>query len=44
MDADDGATDVLQDLEEEPDVNDWVEIFWGCFLVAIGLHLSLIHI
>ncbi len=38
MDADDGATDVLQDLEEEPDVNDWVEIFWGCFLVAIGLH------
>ena len=38
MDADDAATDVLQDLEEEPDVNDWVEIFWGCFLVAIGLH------
>ncbi len=23
---------------DEADVNDWVEIFWGCFLVAIGLH------
>ena len=31
MDADDGATDVLQDLEEEPDVNDWVEIFGVVF-------------
>jgi tellurite resistance protein len=38
MSADDGAAAVLLDLEEEPDVNDWVEIFWGCFLVAIGLH------
>ena len=33
-----GASDVLLGLEDEPDVNDWVEIFWGCFLVAIGLH------
>ncbi len=33
-----GASNVLLDLEGEPDVNDWVEIFWGCFLVAIGLH------
>lgn len=33
-----GASNVLLGLEDEPDVNDWVEIFWGCFLVAIGLH------
>ncbi|MBI32141.1 MAG: hypothetical protein CMB72_06175 [Euryarchaeota archaeon] len=33
-----GASEVLFGLEDEPDVNDWVEIFWGCFLVAIGLH------
>ncbi|HJM66808.1 MAG TPA: hypothetical protein QF555_04610 [Candidatus Thalassarchaeaceae archaeon] len=32
------ASNVLLNLEDEPDVNDWVEIFWGCFLVAIGLH------
>lgn len=38
MDGGNDAIQALSILEEEPDVNDWVEILWGCFLIAIGLH------
>ncbi len=34
----DSVEDRLAVFEDEADVNDWVEIFWGCFLVALGLH------
>jgi tellurite resistance protein len=42
MSASSGRADSVDDrmavFEDEADVNDWVEIFWGCFLVALGLH------
>ena len=43
MDGDNDAIKALSVLEEEPDVNDWVEILWGCFLIAIGLHDRMIE-
>ena len=28
----------LEVFDDEPDINDWLEVFWGSMLVMIGLH------
>ncbi len=41
--AEDGSVEQLVEerlevFEDEPDINDWLEVFWGSMLVMIGLH------